>query len=231
LTETNYKEKQTKDMEDELIDFIRKTTRAVQFNFEEVAQIINTTYRPSAGGSHEGREMLPLTPQQCREIFANDYNQTMKPPRDDSKMKAETPTSAATTASIAVSEESLTYHEILQQHEYLKNENNKKINAVFKRVLGVLETTEKVDLDENDEVVMAHRHRMESEEIERQRKILLAEEQRELEAFEIQRAKLKKRFDAGSEDAEGVDPLSQRSQRIILFQQPLFFTFLNLHRS
>lgn len=211
-------------MDDELIDFIRKTTRAVQFNFDEVAHLVNTSYRSSGNRKGEiGQEMLPLTSQQCREIFANDYNQTTKPPQDEKKMRVED----TTTAIVATvrEEESLSYHEILQQHEYLKNENHKKINAVFKRVLGVLETTEKVTLDDNDEVVLAHRQRMESQEIERQRKILLDEEQKELEAFEIQRAKLKKRFDVDSEDAEGIDPLSQRSQRKQMISISFFLLF------
>lgn len=207
-------------IDDELLDLIRKTTRAVQFNFDEVAKIVNSALssdEEDGKGKRRWGELLPLTPQQCREIFAIDYNQTMKPSQRIEVDTFTTPPATAVAASAAVTatrkeEESLSYDEILRQHEELKKQNHQKMNEVFQRVLGALETTEKVTLDENDEVVLAQKQRIETQEIERQRKALFEEEQRELEAFEIQRAKLKKRFDIDSEDAEGIDPLSQKSQ-------------------
>lgn len=196
----------------EILEFIRKTTRLVQFNFDEVAKIINSSeiyqqYQERNGKYHE------MTPKECREIFANDYNSYVSTSAAVEK-KVE---SGKTRGIQEIEQEPKSLNDVLEFHERMRKENDRKIDQIFKRVLGVLETTEKVSLNDNDEVVIAHRQRIEIQESERQRKILLEEEQREIEVFETQRAKLKKRFDLDSEDAEGIDPLAQRSEGLSSF--------------
>jgi hypothetical protein len=196
-------------MEKELVNFIRQKTRVFQFNFEEVANAVNNCEQ-----FHETNIILPLSATQCREIFAHDYHfitSTVTTTKEIETETKEAPTETGAPASApAYDDEPQSLSEVLQRHELMRKENDKKMDQIFKRVLGALETTEKVTLNENDEVVIAHRQRIEMQENERQQKILIEEQQRELEIFEAQRAKLKKRFDVDSEDAQGIDPLSQR---------------------
>lgn len=196
---------------EELLQLIRKTTRTVQFNFEEVANIVNqsSVYHEYIRTTSSSRNEQKITAQQCREIFAKDYNSIISSSQDHPTGRINKKDDLNKNEEIN-EKEPQSLNDVLESHERMRKENDRKIDQIFKRVLGVLETTEKVSLNENDEVVMAHRQRIENRENERQRKILIEEQQREIEAFEVQRAKLKKRFDADSEDAEGIDPLAQR---------------------
>jgi hypothetical protein len=200
-------------MERELVAFIRQKTRVLQFNFDEVAIAVNNCEQ-----FHETNILLPLTATQCREIFASDYNfmttssSTTKSTREITLQESTTSITTNIQSSNDQNEPPQSFSDVLQRHEMMRKENDKKMDQIFKRVLDALETTEKVTLNENDEVVIAHRQRIEMKENQRQQQILLEEEQKELEIFEAQRAKLKKRFDHDSEDAIGLDPLAQTTR-------------------
>jgi len=183
----------------ELIDFIRVTTRQYQFDFNKVAEAVNAL-------ANDGQVHIdqPISAQQCRELFAQDYA-TESVSTDSINTKQVT--------TVMVEEEHISIESVLRQQEIRRAENDKKMELIFQRVLSTLETTDKVALSENDEIVVARRRQVEMKEQERYAKAQLEAEQREQKFLDEQRMALRRRFEDGSEDTQGIDPFAEKQSQ------------------
>jgi hypothetical protein len=190
-------------LQHKLTTFIRSTTRSCQFNFDEVARLINE--------SPEWRVALhrSLTPEECRRIFAEDYlgSENMRNPTELEHQIVDNLDKNSTSKS---EQDDLTLLDVLRNQEINRSINEKKIESIFQRVLSALETSEKIALDKDDEILVARKAQLEIRENERLRQQLLEDEAREQQLLDEQRTLLRKRFDADSEDAQGIDPLALR---------------------
>jgi hypothetical protein len=174
----------------EFVEYVRKTTRACQFDFIQVAQQVNA--------SAEGKSLAsPITAEICRHIFAQDYSIL-------ASSKQEKPANA----SLDSSSNEMSIQDILLQTELRQLENDKKIEKIFQRVLNTLETADTIALDEDDEIVLARQRYKENKAYEKYKKEQAEELHREQLLLEEQRLALSRRFDEGSEDAQGIDPFA-----------------------
>lgn len=210
-----------------LILIIRKLTRKYKFNFNEVQNDLNNNYN------------INITTEECRRIFALDYNENNNNNNfesnnnqsnnsnnsNDSNNSSNNSNQSNNSNNDSNNNEVQSFSDVLKKHEEIRRQNDEKLDNIFKRVLNALETTEKIELNDNDEVIIARKQIIEERENERIRKRLIEEEQREQQLFQDQRAKLKKRFDVDSEDSQGIDPLAIKSESIYLFLYFFFFLF------
>ena len=173
----------------EFVEFVRKTTRSCQFDFNKVAERVNAS---AEGGA---ALHMPITADLCRELFAQDYSFSQ------AREAESTIRDSSTVGELSV-------QEILLQQELRQLENDKKIEKIFQRVLTTLETAESVTLEDDNEIVLARQRYKEHKAHEKYKKEQAEELQREQLFLEEQRIALSRRFDTDSEDVKGIDPFA-----------------------
>lgn len=168
-------------MEDSsVIQLVRQLTRECRFDFHEVATKLN-----------EYTASRRFTPEECRIIFANDY----VPPAEIVPMPAPT---------APVEEEPLTFDQVLERQRLRQEQNAKRHEELFQRVLSSLETPDVISAPLPPDILAARQHRLEmqrQQELHEQR----LQERDEMRSLQSQRELLRRRYDAGSKDAEGVN--------------------------
>lgn len=230
------------DIPRDVVDKIRKLTRECTFDFDRVAHEINLYI---AENMHTGFNRC-LTSKNCREIFAFDYSSSetsFTSIKNSSKVTSvtevvedsEEPKMTKVIENNSISEEIFsttpseisqenTFHDLMLLHEQRQAENNKKMEDLFNRVLISLDTGVRAsDIEISEDIILAQRMRREEKERILTKKKLDADLKAEQEFLKLQRMALKSRFEEGSVDAEGIDPLGDAKETVTMEQGTVWY--------
>lgn len=200
-----------------LLTYLRTTTRELKFDWNAVAEQVRLF-----ASREQYLEAISITPATCRELFASDYTQFEKVlPAPTEVVTA--PVIAKSAVDIMQEYENMSYDELME-HVQTKEENMKqRKEQIFSQVLSSLGGVTGYDSSaatatmgamlgmEYDQTRQAYSDNLAAKEAERLKKIALAEEQAERQRLDKERDSLKKRFEAGSADGVGEDPLAKSS--------------------
>jgi hypothetical protein len=182
-----------------IVVLIRKITRECCFDFNQVAVKVNDLIQSSEGHLDCPRY---FTVDECRKIFATDFSAA-----NINKGSGDSHNVDMSVSKINLSDDSLTFDQLLEQQERRQEENDKKIEALFKRVMTSLESSDKLDILIDEEILEAQRKRQQDKELRKYERAKAAQRIEEQIILDKQRQTLKQRFDKDSIDAVGIDPL------------------------
>lgn len=190
-----------------ITEFVKVATRSSQFNFDEVCRALKEfcSWR-------QLQISEPITAELCRKIFADDYYS----PSVSNDMRPIEPQKP-----ILLSD-NMSFDEMMEVIAQDEERNLKKKEEIFLRVLSSLKQDGNSQYDEGNVIhqsnelsiimkaIQDRKATLEAERLKRQEYLL---EQEERKALELQRDALRKRFDKGSVDSEGIDPFADRTPK------------------
>eukprot|EP01041_Mallomonas_annulata_P003924 gene3924-7827_t len=174
------------------LQYLRSVTRDALFDFNKVSESVIRFCLQVNPDLNEFNLRTAITPEECRHRFAADYTAT-----NEQKPKP------------IIDESKLSFEEIIEQQELRQEENARRQDILFRRVLESLRTESSTEVDIDPEVQAALLAQKLRKEIEKEKKEKRIREQRERELLEAQREALRTRFEPGSVDAIGIDPLAE----------------------
>lgn len=139
---------------------------------------------------HE-RDYLVINAATCRSHFAADFNETSN--------HSEQPAALA---------EPQTFEDVARLQRHIEEQSRLSHARVFERVYASLGVAPGAALAPNDEVLLALERRAKAKQVEEEATRIRLLEAEEARVLRMDRERLRGRFDEGSPDAEGVDPLA-----------------------
>lgn len=193
-----------------LLTYLRTTTRELKFDWDAVAEDVRLF-----ASREQLLEAVSITPALCRELFASDYTQF-----EIILTAPELPARPKTEVDIMQEYDSMSYDELMEHVQATEQNMKKRKEQIFSKVLSSLGGVTGVDSAtsasmgaalgiEYDQTRQTYCDNLAAKEAERLKKVALAEEQAEKQRLDRERDVLKKRFEAGSADGVGEDPLAR----------------------
>lgn len=188
------------------ITHLRKVTRQSKFDFALVCNMMKTYFSEVNKTGIESSVSVDI----CRRIFAGDYYSDSTPP-------AVRPKEEAVKTQPSLADENLSYNQIMEIIQLKEEENSKKQEKVFNRVLSSLKnfdddpvsTELKKQIEQDTSQILSVMEERRKEKLaERKRQQAILEEKEEQRQLQRQREALKSRYEDNSEDSKGIDPLS-----------------------
>ena len=235
----------------QLLEYLRKITRELKFDWKAIAQQV-TRY---CTGAYPGVK-IDITPAVCREKFASDYNQSsttapepkslgpsgLSVPHNIKSVTEETLVQQKTVIKSPLTNfDDMSLDELVEYVDRKEKQMQVRKEEIFQRVhasLGGLahsDTTEDAEsisakvarAMKHDPAAMAYQESLHAKELARLRCEQQREEQEEQRRLQQERETLRTRFDQGSADGDGEDPMvslldSLKSAGISVRQQQVF---------
>ena len=228
----------------ELLVYLRTATRELQFDWKAVTQAV----REFAESELPGHSLV-IDPASCRQRFALDYKVSatettdfapssdgkgIESPVDGEDEKNAEPSVAM--SSLLQGYENLSLEELIAPVDAAEEQMKVRTEQVFQRVLNSLggekgrvdsilsvdhsnSTVSNIAFSDYEYTKQAYSDNLAAKAAERLKKEAYLEEQAERQRFEAQREALRRRFEAGSADCEGDDPLLQSASANQVQQQ------------
>lgn len=185
----------------DIVDFLKLSVRQNEFDFDKVARLIQNYC------IENGREYLvkSIDASSCRECFAEDFYSENNPNtcRPEESAKPLRPL------------DDLSFDEMMEVISNMEEENIRKKEKIFARVLSSLSNGEVDNTNDIKSFTDAEtslflstiEKERENKSLNKQKQIETMKQTEERKRLEIEREQLRRRFDVGSADAEGIDPL------------------------
>ena len=203
-------------MNEGIIDAIKQLTKEHVYDFKKVSDALNDLI---ASGKHPewGPTTQSYTSDECRLAFSAVYKAAAEKKRASQPPKAKNRTPMRNVSKVIDTIE--TFADAVKFEEELVRESREKREEIFERVaktfrdLGIENCGEgapEVELPADVMYAINEQEKKRKEEKERMERI--EQERKDRKEIEEARARLRSRFDEGSEDAEGIDPLAHLNQ-------------------
>jgi nucleoside diphosphate kinase len=208
---------------DDLATFVQRATRDSKFNFDSVAEALNTAVTAK---EVDGGGCTTYTSQQCRQIFASGYfndDNTEHVPvpvpepalEENDTLVVMPPQPPAATGLVATMEPPTTFAGALQFQKSLEEETARRSEAVFSRVLTSLggkvserdaAMSDAFELSKEITDILEARKVQKELKLEQERDEKIRKEEETY--LRAQKERLRNRFASDSEDNQGENPLA-----------------------
>lgn len=211
----------------ELVGYLKSITRELRFDWGA----IETAVRAHAAAELAYADTSFVTCKSCREVFALDYSVESVPAStistDASDTAIQSPAVVEVGSNVGAGQqvnaematmlqdyESMSLDDLIIHVNNKEEQMKKRKEEIFGKILSSLggdagNTMEAgVNSFDFEQTRQAYNDNLAAKEMERLNKLAYEEEQLERTRLELEREALRKRFDHGSADQEGVDPLS-----------------------
>lgn len=204
-------------MNEGVLDAIKRLTRTHQYDFDRVSNELNEMI---ASGKHPewGAATQCYSSDDCRLTFSAAYKAAAAKKRESQPSKAKPTSPPKNVKKIIESIE--TFADAVKFEQDLARESKEKREEIFQRVMSTFqdlgidtggEDRPKFELPADIMYALSEQER--KREMERERAERIERERKEKMEIEEARARLRSRFDEGSEDAEGIDPLAHLNDK------------------
>lgn len=202
---------------------LKLVTRELKFDWAA----ISANVRSFAMEQNLNNDVAFITAATCREMFATDYsvevvvpsvaNQSEILEASNSKDASKTDKVNANMEKMLKDYENMSLEDLIAHVEYTEENMKQRREKIFDRVLSSLggdnvSSTAAVTSVDMDLTRQAYNENLANKQLERQKRQLLIEEQAEKVRLDMERENLRKRFETGSADREGEDPLSSHAE-------------------
>lgn len=214
----------------ELVTYLKGRTRELTFDWNKIAEDVRNHGKTALGFN----DVSFVTPKSCREAFASDYSvdkvlqssgfdpQTIEQPAQQSP---EQPNKAKTTptkvnvdmANMLREYENMSLDDLIEHVQKTEERMKVRREQIFGRVLSSLGGEDGLPSTDGGGFIstefehtrQAYNESLATREYEQLKRTAREDEARENQRLEEARNELKRRFDVGSKDREGEDPLGQ----------------------
>jgi hypothetical protein len=184
------------------------STRRSMFDFNKVAGDMNAFL------SSRGEHMVTLSSEDCRLAYAANF---LPSPSTDSADQVVDDEDEEKLAEINVDE--MSFDEIMKVLQYRQDQNDRKKEKIFNRVLQSLGTSSESEVFHESPALSAMRvnilERKRQKEADAAMAVERARAREERQWIERERERLRKRHDPSSEDAQGIDPASSAPKAVV----------------